>query len=70
MIAAPAKIETATTPARCAVVHAWMTTQRRAELEAIAQARRTHPDRLVAQLLEVVLSVDRPDELVAAMLEP
>jgi hypothetical protein len=69
MIAAPAPLETKATPARCAVVHAWLTQKRRAELDELAQWRRTHPDQLVAQILDAILADQDPPGLVTALLE-
>lgn len=50
---------------RCHVAHAWLTGEKHELLELEAQRRDTHPDRLAASILDVVLS----DSLVDAILD-
>lgn len=63
MAAAAAQSPVIPTPRRTHVAHAWMTAFPYAELEAEADRRGQHPDRIAAQILEKVLCRGLVDEL-------
>jgi transposase len=63
MSAAAAQSPVIPTPRRTHVAHAWMTAFPYAELQAEADRRRQHPDRLAATILEKVLCRGLVDEL-------
>lgn len=63
MTAAAAERTIIPTPRRTHVAHAWMTAFPYAELQAEADRRREHPDRIAARILEKVLCRGLVDEL-------
>lgn len=64
MDAASAERQVMVTPRRTHVAHAWMTAFPYAELQAEADRRLIHPDRLAASILEKVLCRGLVDEIV------
>lgn len=53
---------------RCRVVHAWVTDDVLARLQAAADRRRIHPDQLVASLVETVIGQPNSDAVIEAIL--
>lgn len=63
MEAASERTDFIPTPPRTHVTHAWLPAFPYAELEAEAQRRRIHPDRLTAQIVEKALLRGLVDEI-------